>query len=45
MLEVVVGVGGDAGARPPAAEELLPVAEVDCPEAVVAAQLGENIFI
>ena len=39
MLEVVVGVGGDAGARLPAAEELLPVAEVDCPEAVVAAQL------
>ena len=45
MLEVVVCVGGDLRAAVAARQELLPVPEMDCPEAVIAADLTKHLVV
>ena len=45
MLEIVVGVGGYLRPSVAARQELLPVAEMDCPEAVVAADLTKHLVV
>ena len=45
MLEVVIGVGGDLRTAVAAGQELLPVTEMDCPEAVIAADLTKHLVV
>ena len=45
MLEVVIGVGGDLCPSVAARQELLPVPEMYCPEAVVTADLTKHLVV
>ena len=45
MLEVVVGVGGDLCPGVAARQELLPVPEMDCPEAVITTDLTKHLVV